>query len=431
VTTDDLNKADLKFLRDNISFSPLRLAAALGVSSQTLIRMPGKPLHNPTTPKAVAWGKYQQDVLRIMQAANNANPKPRKQKARQSHDITNRLPAATAITTTNVSPKYTQGDNGVTVRGRDLITTVPGSANFTLTSYAVNPGQFRLFPVLSDRARSYEQYRVKNLTFEWIPLSGTDRSGSVYLCFNPEATTPNPRNEQTLSAMSGSVCGPVYGTNTKVRVSNNGGKILYVRSDILTGGQDLRTTDFGRFFVATTDCSSSAALGKLYVNYEIELKYPRSGVLSPMIANGPASVSGVNLGNMFDFIYNGDSQQKTDSTVYPVSGQDFAWFNSSSGVNYIYYRKPGTYLTIVHASQSPSASPTPFVWVAGVDTELVEQHYSDGLQIGNIIWYFIVQVNKPNGTVLSSTVASTMLINTPQVIITEVSDTTNDWARAH
>lgn len=343
------------------------------------------------------------------------------------HDVVTRMPAATSITTTNVAPRYVNKDNGVTVRGRDLVTTVTGNADFALNSYAVNPGQFRLFPVLSDRAKNYEQYRVKNLTFEWIPLSGTDRSGSVYLCFNPEATTSDPRNEQTLSAMSGSVCGAVYGVGTKVSVKNSGGKILYVRSNIRNDGEDLRTTDFGRFYVAVTDCSTTSALGKLYVNYEIELTYPRSGASNPMVAT---CFGATNMGNFFDHIYNGGTDTLHDSK-YPVSGPDLAYFNSSSDLHWIYFRKPGTYIAILTCGRTPGGQ-RPWTWDAiSSDSTIIESHSASGSSVNVCMWWVCVQVDKPNGYIRSSAANTDALTSQPHIVIFEVGDRTNEHLRIH
>lgn len=342
------------------------------------------------------------------------------------------IPSAVAYTTTNVAPKYVGNDHGVTLTGRDLVSTVAGTSAFTCAGYAVNPGQYPLFPVLANRAENYEQYRIKDLVFEWVPVSGTTRDGVVTLCFNPEATTDVPRNEQTITAMAGSVTSPVYGSACKVRAHGvKSDKILYVRADILSSGEDLRTTDYGKFFIATSDCSSVSAMGKLYVNYKIELMYPRAGYPTPMLVGVPGLSA---FATLFDNVYNGHVDTVRTGLV---AGRDLAYFNASGSTNYIILRKPGNYMINVCISNNglPGGIPEIGYWAPGADTLIKYQFVSTGSGSRSVSVIY-VQVNKLNSSIYTvgalaatSTLGSTL--GSSSIHIVEVSDKTMSFVETN
>lgn len=347
-----------------------------------------------------------------------------KAKSNNTTQVQRKIPAATSVTNYGRAPKYVAADNGVTISNREFVKAINGTSAFTPHEWSVNAAVGTLFPMLSGIARNYEQYRFRNIAFHWFPIAGTDRDGHVGIAFNPDATCPIPLTKMDMYSMSTSALGPLYSTDIVVRASGGGGKILYCRSDITEEG-DLKTTDFGKFFLSTADCESASVMGELFVSYTVELKYPRRMVQNPLMVESVGASTG---GDVLDYVYNGNADQSHLST-HPVHGQDLAYFNSSSNFNYIYFRRPGTYHVFFSITKG-SAAGSPFYFSAGGDTLVHKEVVADGSGVGVCTWNVWCTAKSAGDHLVSSATCTDPLLAQSFVTVTEVGAATAKWLDA-
>lgn len=261
--------------------------------------------------------------------------------ARAASQAITKIPAAQAVTNTSGAPKFmTTADNTITVRHREFVSVVAGTAAFTAASLPVNPAQARLFPWLSRIAGQYQKYRVNRCVVQWCPIAGTDRDGTVAIAHSPDPLSDVPSDKQALYSIAGCREGALYVNNIKCDLGRSGW--LFTRPKIDYSG-DLKTYDYGQVIYATSDCESTAAMGQLFVDYEITFADPAVNELGPMaVKYYNAATWSIDV--LTDNVYNGASDTLHTASTYPVVGPDLAYFNATGGTNRIYFRRPGQYL---------------------------------------------------------------------------------------
>jgi hypothetical protein len=177
-------------------------------------------------------------------------------------------------------PKIVGGARSTRIKHRELIATVTGTVAFTnFGSFFLNPGLAATFPWLSTQAASWEQYRFHKLCFEYITRAPTSSTGSIVLSPDYDPLDSAPTSEQqAMSYRDASEDAPWK--DQEVILDPTAmfplGPRKYIRSAII-GGSDLKTYDAGVMHVSTTGQAGTDAVGKLFVEYEVEFFIPQTG----------------------------------------------------------------------------------------------------------------------------------------------------------
>lgn len=180
---------------------------------------------------------------------------------------------------------------GVVVAHREYIADVfsgPGApTTFDINSYVLNPGNSTTFPWLAPIARSFEQYKIRKMIFQFRSTSGNSVAsantglGAVILATQYNVTdadfTSKMEMENYAHGQSGVPSQDIlHMLDLKKAVSPM--KTQYVRESNapVPSGQDPRMYDFGKFAIATQGMQTATInLGELWCSYVIELIKPK------------------------------------------------------------------------------------------------------------------------------------------------------------
>lgn len=228
---------------------------------------------------------------------------PKKQKKQPKLLVVNTTPAPVAKGVSGSIPnaRFSASRGGkVCVRHSELLGTISSTSDaFNVVSFPVNPGLREFTGWLSNIARNYESYRFKNLRFRYVAACPTTVPGQVYVTADFDASDPAPLSEQQISYYQGTKYSAPWNHQEYVCTSSNLSKrkSYYVRSQPLGANQDIVLYDTANLYVATVGTGSNS-LGKLWVEYEVELETPEL-VVTP----AGQSLSG-RLGNTDDWATN-------------------------------------------------------------------------------------------------------------------------------
>jgi len=145
----------------------------------------------------------------------------------------------------------------------------------TIFSTAINPGNFSMFPWLSNIALNFEMYRFRRLSFEYVPCCPTTSFGNLIVAVDYDAADAAPTELKAMSTYqdcgSSSVWAPA--TFPQRAVSRQGPR--YIRVGNLSANLDIKTYDLGNLFIAVQSAAPSQDLGYMRVHYEVELLIPQ------------------------------------------------------------------------------------------------------------------------------------------------------------
>lgn len=178
-------------------------------------------------------------------------------------------------------PKFKAGKDGsIFVRHREIIAEVQGTSLFTATKYPIQPGLGYLFPWLSRIALNYEKYKIKKCRFEYINSINTGHTGNVVMAIDYDASDATPTNLQAIMNNKSAVMGPAYVCSHLDFAQSGGNKAVgsqfYVRGNALPANEDIKLSDVGNFFFATSGHTNSLTIGTIWVDYEVELITPEN-----------------------------------------------------------------------------------------------------------------------------------------------------------
>jgi len=183
----------------------------------------------------------------------------------------------------------------------NIIGTTSTSLNVNLALY-LNPGNSVLFPIFSQIAATYEQFRANEIVFSYeteaYAASGTNVSaGKVILATNYDPTDPNFSTDNQMENYFNSDRGAPYceivhdvlmGDHA---LADDPLKNYFVNPSAnliapTTDSTNNKFYDVGLFQLATQgNASSSAEIGELYVTYSFTMIRPKQQVISPAPAN--------------------------------------------------------------------------------------------------------------------------------------------------
>lgn len=164
------------------------------------------------------------------------------------------------------------------ISNSEFVTSIVGSIAFDASQkFVINPGLVGTFPWLSVQAAEWQQYRIHKLCFRYVTRTSTSSVGSVILSPDYNAVDSPPTSETIASNTQDSVedvCWRSITCHLDPSAMFPLGPRKQIRIGNITG--DYTTYDAGRFFVCTKGQTSAAEIGKLWVDYDIELFVPQS-----------------------------------------------------------------------------------------------------------------------------------------------------------
>jgi hypothetical protein len=216
---------------------------------------------------------------------------------------------------TTVAPRIIKSGKSFRVQHRELVnSSVSGSATFAIqNSLALNPGLAATFPWLAPQAGQWEQYVVHKLSAIYTPLAPTSTAGTVTISPDYDASDPTPTSEIQLSDNYDTVEDSVWQDIVcllDVGAMMASGPRKFVRPCQVAG--DIKTFDIGKLFVATNN-GSSAAVGKLWLDYDFEFFVPQN---SPSPSTFPQQTSFFTLNGNQTFTSNTPTPLDWDTTVF-------------------------------------------------------------------------------------------------------------------
>lgn len=182
-------------------------------------------------------------------------------------------------------PIIREGKGTTRIRNSELIVpSILNNPNFTVqATIELNPGLSASFPWLSTVANNYEQYRFNTLSFCYISSASTNTTGDIYIIPEYDADDPPPTTETQASTFQGTVSDRVW-NNLSMVMDNSAmmspGPRKFVRQGNVAG--DIKTYDSGLLYAATVSGANTQAVGKLYVEYDVEFFVPQTGTFVPM-----------------------------------------------------------------------------------------------------------------------------------------------------
>lgn len=227
---------------------------------------------------------------------------PKNKAKQQSNNKRIQAPVAFSQKQSNRAPKMETLNDGQTcrVRNRELIGPIVNSTNvFNVTNrLRVNPASANTFAWLSTIASSWESYRFRRLRFEFIGRCATTTAGSVIMSPDYDAQDGQPSTELQMGQYRGSqedtpwskiVLHLLPASMNRLYKSH----VTMSDSRFATTTQDEKTIDAAQVFIAN-DVGSNLTLGKLWVDYEVDLMTPQPPTLP--LPSGGANIILANTG---------------------------------------------------------------------------------------------------------------------------------------
>ncbi|HIA00654.1 MAG TPA: hypothetical protein EYN66_01870 [Myxococcales bacterium] len=183
----------------------------------------------------------------------------------------------------------TSDTGAVMLQNREYIGNIyaPGTSQFSIQTYDLNPGMPETFSWLSQIAANYDNYEFGQLMFTFkSTVSDFQTSngvvGQVIMTTQYNSSLPIFRDKQSMMTYHGAVAGKTS-QNSLAGVECDpkkiaGAAIKYVRYQNLMQGQDYKDYDLGRMEIAVVDCPETLfnqAIGELWVSYTVKLSVPK------------------------------------------------------------------------------------------------------------------------------------------------------------
>lgn len=159
----------------------------------------------------------------------------------------------------------------------EYFVTLSSAVTEAFAGYLINPCNTNLFPWLSGIAGSWERYRFRSLVFKYKTTCSTTFAGDMGMAIDFDAKDSLPTEFGAFSSHEGAVTGNYYGNLDCHAIIKNFDK--QNRGWYLTS-ESARTAELAQFYGGMFETYTSAAtaatpVGKLYVEYTIELNNPQ------------------------------------------------------------------------------------------------------------------------------------------------------------
>jgi hypothetical protein len=143
-----------------------------------------------------------------------------------------------------------------------------------------------------------------------------------------DAADPAPTTETIASTYNGAVEDAVW-KDSCCELDVKMFRELFIRTGALAQNLDIKTYDIGNFFSCTTDASSASPIGKLWVEYDIELinpQLPATGISTTATVISGGTVTVANPLGTVPVAAGGFGQS--------ISGSDVTYNGLTAGVEY-------------------------------------------------------------------------------------------------
>lgn len=331
---------------------------------------------------------------------------PKNSKVSQNGMTRVNAPVAKGIVQRLVKPKFSMPKNNVDGRvkicHKEYVAEINGSVLFTSQEYGINPGLPLSFPWLNTMTSGYEAYRFTKLKYVYESTSPTTIAGAVIIAVDFDPTDAAPTTKTQIMAYHNAVRGPAWEsfayTCDKADLAKFNQK--FIRSGRLKTSLDVLLYDVGNVFVATTGQASTAAVGELHVEYEVELITPQFDLSAYALATSAIvhSVGTVTATNWLG------------TSITEKGGVPVTLNTSPYGLNILV---PGQYqfsLSLVGTSLPAS---TPTITSVGNTVSLA----SSTTSAGSATFIFLVQIDVPSVPITISSLPSTGTITSSTVRI--------------
>ena len=180
--------------------------------------------------------------------------------------------------------------DSLTLTNREFVKEIyaPNNSGFNLETIAVNPGLYDFAPKLAAIAGNYQQYELKQLVFEIVPLVSESNvnngiTGTIMAVFNYDANTDPFDNKEDIMQASGAVSGRIVDSlKLGVECDNTKTKDVeyFIRTTPVPINRDNDEFDHGKCVIATNNIPSqfyNLTIAELYVYYTVELRHWKPG----------------------------------------------------------------------------------------------------------------------------------------------------------
>lgn len=284
-------------------------------------------------------------------------------KSAQPRDRLHAVPVAVGTQFRASRPKIKFDGSRCLVSHTERFGGVVGSASFSTTNYAINPGNVFAFPWLSSLALRFEKYRFKKLKCHYRTKCSTSNPGDISLAIDYDASDLAPGSsvimENYEDAVNTAPWMDVVLQSTKLNL--NAELWYYVRDyHTLAANLDIKTYDTGKLFVGV-EGNGTDILGYLYWEYEIELLT----TALDFVEDPP--VGGYTTGAT----YAGTLTKILGSEPFDSPWSDgYSW---DQDYNSVVFDLPGDYLIVIACTNNglSSVSAAPYL-----DAEVIEQSFT-------------------------------------------------------
>lgn len=167
----------------------------------------------------------------------------------------------------------------ILVRNREYVCDVASTTTvFEINDqFILNPGNVRTFPWLHRIAQNFETYKFNRLRFVYEPACSTATNGAVCMAVDYDCSDVAPISWGDMTNYNGSTHGSPFVPHRMSCYRNDMYKKIpwkHVSNSTAIGKVD-RTDHFGIFYLGNDLAALAQNLGKVYVEYSVELVTPQ------------------------------------------------------------------------------------------------------------------------------------------------------------
>lgn len=249
---------------------------------------------------------------------------------------------------------------------------VPSGSNtteFTLQSFAINPGNPQLFPWLAPLAYQFQEWKPQGIIIELKTLCSDYTQqlamGAMFMATQYNSLEPEPTTKQQMENLEYSnSCKPSCSLLHMIEcdIKNTAQTHLYIADNGNYEGGDLRWYDLGNLFIGTQGLPTALApIAEVWITYEIDLYKPVLGSATAPVINVEnytiqCSLQGTSITSANNF--------GTNSTITPINYLPF--LNSNSQGVFDYLQGAGFYPENINSIASCSSSVTPTIYLPNI-----------------------------------------------------------------
>lgn len=326
-----------ELLKLNVRQEVRELQCARGVAQNYPI-MPSKGEKKKKPKKAKS-----KAVVPVAIVKKKAKKKSKQKQGAGVSSVVRSMPVTIGSVQRQRGPQINSG-KGITVRHSEFLDTIPGSEAYSTQGsnqiYNLNPGLITEFPWLGTLGGMFESYTFNKLVFEVVSSAATTERGNMYMATQLDVEDANFTGVQDLMGYRGAATSNIWKSLTHDCLLG-GRPNLYIRTGSVPSGADPRLYDYGRFTLATEGCTTSSAIGKLYVHYEVTFYTPKvtlAGALNFWRGWTSAPFEIVNS-SWINYFLSGIFTVTNSSTA----PDDYVTLNPSGSARHLQFNYPGLY----------------------------------------------------------------------------------------